>query len=923
MTKTKIFFHLFLLFIVIDSTYSTEDFLDQRVNSLSYFEDETSSIRNLFSTSGSEHSQRVKLYMSPNYQGLVKEIISGTPTRFIKRSNISFMVGDKVTFRLIDFSNSIAYKFKKGDKVIDMVVESSDWMVTVDHPRPLDNRSIMLFEHAECSGNFKILTIEHGLSIHSSKLKLVYKSITFAINSRVARAILYQKDDQDFTVIKENAAFEGNNDFITLMEHFNEHSLYVLEARTDKMQEFKINRQTRMLESLPPIHPGLYVIMAGKQIYARIKNNRSSYIISGEKPYLYVQLGEKAQVALRELDYVPQCGCVYTYCDEVGFDGFNEVCYTNDPEENYHFDLKMRYVVFPQDYSVTGLLLIKEKNDGYIRIDSGIVPYIEGTKIIGAVIVPEIRPDQAKFFPNYNFKNYNPVVTITEGVVLKGIGSLLLGSNVQLGIVNVNDSNEVFLYPQGSAIPQINFFSQRYVATFNVYEKLADTVSSGSCVRIYPSCSNFSLFKEICSNKSDSYDIYKPVDIRLIVFPRTQNVQKLILLDHLKFGFDKEYHITKTTCLEETISAAYRKITMMPIVPSGKIYVYNHPNYAGDKYVLSSDDYAILNTHKVPIISVAFGNGSKLRIVDATQKTITEYTSNQKEINVKAKEIYVQSGDGEIVNQSLNLWTFDDNYKHFRVLPRNKHLFENDEIDFITKIISFPIENTIEKIILINREWDQSKILENNGKSYTIDYKSKFRGIERAIVIPRDWDKVLLAKKDNFYKFMATMDNSNVLKLKMGSYSFVNSLKNPLKIFNFSKLVEKKFDPKRVFKYYPPGTINYDLYIETSGFYNFIIGDGPPSLYAPQCFFTFDDCLHTKNIRRFCSSDKAYVDKKYFTITTNSSYMALVVSDEIVELNMMRKYSQLKVDGNLINESKCLSVEKGSAIEVQFIKKKK
>lgn len=816
----------------------------------------------------------------------------------------------------MDLENKWVYRFSSGEEVRDIKLNSRDWIAFIGDPQNKEN-CIYLFQYPNYSGYFEEICLDANSFYKSKLLERRYTSFTMPSDKSINKIALLASEPQ-FQVFSYNSAFSGDLNYIYVFSFIDSETAYAFTAKSQKF--FLINSGD---SNGFPIPQGTYFLVSGDQVVAKLKGKNTSIVVSKDKPFMYVQTFENTIAYARSFNDVPKSPCVRVFYDPDGFKIYDDICYENlnGPIMIDQHHLPVQYIVFPNQYhTVSGVLITYDSKDSIVVKEEGKVQQLSGNQV-SFMVLPPTTSKQAWIFydPYFSKDSGHLVVNNSKYGTEHPIRSLIVGWETSLYLVNTIPPYDIKVYEPGSVKYDTEPISY-YQAFYNKNDMLK-YITDDDCIRLYNSCEGELIeVQEICTSDSTTYKNINLEHVKLIAFPSNPTFSNVMIYN--KDSFDGQLLFRETTCLKGSKSPD-QKITLMPKVPMHEVYLYDEYFYSGNKYVLGVNSIIEFD-ESYEKISMAFGQGAYIRLVNVKERSILKIDSNTPKFLTNGHYLSIQAGMSEVINNmSSCLWTFDgENYQDMRVLYGG-NFYNQNVVSYKTQSLLFPTEESqsIQLVVLIDRKNSIIQTYENKPGMITVDH-STFGGAERILVIPPDWDQVLLARNADFGEFKAKLGPSSLVNLKTGKhYSFFNSLKRDLRIFVWPLLNSLKNDPKDAILHYnhEDYQIERSFTVGLTGLYGFVLGDETPINVLYDCIITFDDCQNQKNIQRFCMRSKS-IDVNTFEIITAGEYLSVLLTTENTQFGISKKYEAISVDGIFYYESACIPIV-NSTVQVNFIPK--
>lgn len=874
------------------------------------------------------------IYLQEDYEGAVYDIISGEPRHF-RAEKISLIVGD-ATLRIIDFENHWVYRFAPNESVKEINLKSNNWYATLGKPRSM-NGCVMLFERPNYSGYFEELCLRDTEFVNGLMFERRYTSFTYPYDDSIKYVALLGKSEE-FQAFNFRSAFSGDLNYMYIFGDIPADHTYYYPARALIGVELANDGTTANINS------GRYLFVAGANTYTKVFGADTLIYVSRDRQFVYENVEENVVAQSRLINLVPDEYCILAFTDGDAFDSIPQICYVDYDSTKSDYD-GIGYIFLPNDGSILKVILFYDDATNIEFLDSGRTPIVEGKKIVQVWIQPvptfwdtgdtELKivasyDDTASYVylsGSFDFENdvgpYLLEPGTTYGDASTKYYSLTTGAQA-VYLVDNQDPRDVAYYAANGATwfdvsgDGISDFKSFYELQ-DVFDELIDT----DCVRLYESCdfTEFSNFQTICVDASENYGNADLSAVRYIAIPTIYNYASVLI--YKEDTFDGQFDLTKSTCLPRAIKDN-QYITIVPKVEPNHILVFSEQFYTGARFELDGDneDFHTFdeNTDKISII---FGKGAKAKGIDLSQKLVFDIDYNVPKYRTHKGHVTIQSGNLEITNNADKcLWTFDDNdYKDFRALCGG-HIYGEDAVSYAAKYFVLPVD-TVDIVILVDR---RNSIIQTYNREDSTNYlnpidHTTFGGVERVITLnnnaPDDvWDSVLLARYENFGEYKATIDDSSIIKLREGRhYSFVNSLKRPLRLFNWALINNLKYEPSDAIINFGTQFIEKGFTVGLSGPYGFVLGEEDPINPLYDCVITFDNCTNEANIRRFCMRSRGIEDEP-FGISTGPGVTEIKVL--ITSADFRKKYDSFSFAGSDYVESTCVDVEENSNYIAKF-----
>lgn len=925
-TKSKLLLTIILIFISLNISFcfeepkflqnSSEDMISQNLNSLRYLEP-------------SDENLVAKIYLKYDYQGEFYEVI-GSHIRHFRKSKISLLVGKETTLRIIDNENKWVYRFAPNEKVSEFNLKSKDWYATLEKPQS-DQNCVMVFENENYSGYFEEICLEGNHWVTGQLFDRKYTSFTFPHGTRIKYAGFLGKEG-DFQLFHFRSAFSCDLNYIYVFADIPDEEAYAFPAKT--LAFFGIT--TDSTGEPTQLEAGPYLFVNGEDSFAQITGSHTLVTLSRDRQFVYKVINQNTVARARSLQENLNNYCVATYEDEDGLINRNHGCYPGTT-----FNDHIGYIIFPRN-GILGAFLQYEDDSVIEMRDTGRTPQFFNNKIKLTILVP-VPSSVDRFGDLTVLENWNQSATVynnqyfvtpinsTPNLLLHGVNyndlikSMIVGNQNDLYLITDLKTNQVLYYPRGSFV-SLETGIRNILPLFDRQE-VFDKIITPSCVRLYNTCDikNFDEFQEICVSSPELFEKVNLLNVKYIAIPKSFNGYSSVLV-YQEDCLDGQFDLTKSFCITKPLNKNL-KITLLPVVEDNHLIVYSDYFYRGTSKILDSriEEIATLNENNDKI-SIIFGRGAKAKVINLTERKVLDLDYNVPKFKAQGMEIYVQSVKDEIINKVDScLWTFDNNdYKDFRRLCGG-HFYSESSVSYKANYMVFP-KDTIDIVILVDR---RNSIIQTYKREDLTNYlnpidHTSFGGVERMITLDNNWDKVLFARYEDFGEFKAIISDSVNMNLKHTQhYSFVNSLKRHLTLYNWALLDNLKYNPQdaiRVVK--KEQFILRDFTVGLTGLYGFVLGDENPISVLPDCVLIFDGCGNpTNTIRRFCMRSRG-IGTDLFNIYVGKGvgHINIILTTE--NLDIKRKYAVFKFNGQILHESKCVEVNEDTNYVGKFFPSK-
>lgn len=899
-------------------------------------------MRELISAPNTWYSQTAVIYSDPNYGGVPTTIMTGQPQPILSKY-VSFQVGPSSTLRIVDKKNLYVYRFAPGTAKDRFEIDSSDWYATVDQPVAGDNCA-MMFQYPRYHGYYQEFCVatDDGDYFYHEQLTCQFSSIVFGRYAATgaggasgaatcggasqAVALLLSSDRRSYLPLNRKRNFTGTYSQIYLFSSLDAQSAYLINTDINSVASVAQGYGNVAGQAWPSYDAGSYIFAAGANVYAKVSGQAVSFVVSGNRPFRYFKSAESLTMRVKDLYANPPAGNgLYTYDDSEGFSTAVENTYTGTTTTTYT-TTNFRMVRFGS--SIRGVYLYLN-NNSHIYLGGGAVPSLNGRSISNIAVVPSLDDNSVFFFSHTDFLGTRTDLG-TAGITTTDFSnsvnhfSLIVGRNVRrFGFYSTdNDANGQKVAVFGPGVYNTDMLgSGNWRISTDIYAYLSDFVNN-DCVRVYIA-EDLSEYSELCTNAPENYNAANLVNAQAVIFPKAKNFNTVLLYQSAEGanGNHLEMNLVGNTIFSSSVYNIFNRVTIVPNVPTGKIYLYSGLYYSGQRQVLSSGSYVYeLDTTTTSSISTLFQGGSDatlktFRLINATTRQVMTYTSNVKTISVQNMNVFMQAGEGTLVNgQTGAVWMFDkneetgDEFFNMRVLA-GREFFEGNMISSNVRYIYFPVDNSINRVYLF--QGNENKVLFTNNAS--INTVTEGTAWERSVSLPSDWNSLLLFEGPNMNKYLCTLGSSVVVKLEKKTYSYVTSLTSRYRIYNFELIARNNFDlaepefTRAIQTIEPEDAASVN--VQECGYYAFTREGQPPKSPVLDCIFVFEGCDYdpTKGFHKHCTKTHSY-NSFDITIDPATTQLGVVISQPIEGKHHFRSYTGITIDGEPIDKTRCVTV---------------
>lgn len=893
MLKRKVLIYIIILFMLSYSLCMIEQNFSGDCNDALRIVGSLDKARKLQELNFKAETLIAHIYPHSNFKGTPYSVLSGIPQK-LRTDTISIEVG-QATLTIVDMQNKWVYRFGPGEKISELKLNTKNWIAILGKFRYKKN-CVVFFQRPNYSGYFDTSCLENNRWIEGKFFDRRYSSFTLPENESVNNVAIIGKN-MEFQVFNFRSAFSGDLNYAYIFGNIPSTSAFIFTANTQLYEELIPERDAIIFRE------GKYFLVAGTSVYASLRGEATSAIISKERPFDYRHIDEITTGQARNIDLIPDNYSIFIYNDPDGFGEKIQVDY--QAEGSYAINSNAKYIVFPTN-GVHAVTLVNSKSREYHQKSEGRIPDSRNTEIIGIAIAPSVNDDKALLFSKPLFQG-KEILAVEESVYGNEdpIRSFVIGYNIKLYMVS-EDKSEIFTFDSGSVYT--NFTPLRGYKAFYNLDNLLAYITPNNCVKLFNSCDDFGESQTICENDSQNFKNFKEIQrVKLIAFPFDSSKIFSVLI-YKESTFDGQMVFTETTCLHHSPSAD-QKITIIPALQEKTVAYYDDSFYSGNRILLSPNEWTKVENpdNYSKQVSVAFGHKGYLKVIDIENKKINKIDYNIVKLNIHNKSLFLESGYGPVINYHNGaLWTFDDdNYHEMRILYGG-NFYAESAVSYNMQFMVFPDNNRIFRTILIDRRNSIIQIYDRQSGLVPIDH-STLGGVERLITLPEDFDGVILARYEDFGEYKSTMEISSVVKLGVGRhYSFVNSLKSDLKIYSWALLNNLKYRPEDAIVNYEAGSIEKSFTVGLKGLYGFVLGSANPINVLDDCIITYDDCENKTNIKRYCMRSRG-IGTDYFAIPTiNVKNINILITSNDRELGIQRKYAGIKIENMLIEETTCI-----------------
>lgn len=891
--KHFIFSFLTVFILLSSSCSSNEDvsYLNSCTDPLEVM-GSTKQLRKLDEDEAMPNTLIAHLYPYANFKGAPYAVLSGVAQK-LRIETISLKVG-QATLRIVDMDNKWVYRFAPGETVAELQLNTKNWVAILGKFRYKSN-CVVFFQRPNYSGYFETACLNDGW-VNGMMFDKRFTSLTLPENGAVKLVTIIGLMNE-FQVFNFQSAFSGDLNYAYIIGKIPAERAYVFTAYTHIYYEL-IPEEEQVL-----IQEGKYFIVSGSSCYASLRGHRTNIIVSKESPFEYRYINEETYGLARNLDVIPENDSIFLYSDPDGFGKGIPIAY----KASGHYPLvpNASYIVFPESGVQAVVVQNSEKKEFILRTESRI-PDSDDTAIVSFSIAPAVDEDKALLFTSPLFQGEK--FTAKEGEtygVNDSIESVVVGDSTDLYMLNNEDFNEVYSFENGSIYNNYHSLNG-YKAFYNLNNLLA-YITPTNCIKLFNSCTDFTQSQVICENEPENLLFLENIEkIKLIAFPKDHSKIFSVMI-YREDTFDGQMVITQTTCLRKSPSPD-QKITIIPNLEDQTVAYYEDSFYTGARHILIENEWIKVNDQSKHHVSVAFGRGGYLKVVDIGNVKVSKIDFNTVKLNIHMKSIYLEAGHAPVKNHHNGaLWTFDDdNYRDMRILYGG-NFYSEKSVSYNMQVMVFPENNNIFKAILVDRRNSIIQIYEQEKGLVPVDHTT-LGGVERIITIPVDFDEVILARYSDFGEFKAKLGKSAIVKLGNNRhYSFVSSLTHELRIFSWPLLNNLKYRPEDAIAHYNAASIEKSFTVGLSGLYGFVIGKTNPVNVLYDCIITFNDCDNQTGIKRYCMRSRG-IGTNYFAIPTiGVNKLNIILTTNNPEYNIKRRYAGIKIDDLYIEETTCIS----------------
>lgn len=888
-----------------------------------------SGTRNLLSFRDSwTHSAIV--YEEINFEGVATTVLTGFPIRLYARY-ISFEVGSTATLRIVDYQNNFVYRFEAGRSERYFEIDSNDWEATVDHPIP-DDSCVMLYQYERFHGYFKqYCIVDSNYNIcEYFEIYGKYSSITFG-EDNIELAVIIPNDRSTFLPLRDQRSFHttGTSSYLFLLNQINDHESYLI----DTDYQTSGNSLCTMIEDEytgDTFDDSKFLFVLGYYMYVKAQGETVSYSLSGKRPYLYFQPGEEITVYAHDwIDNGPSDNEVYVFANTEMFSKSTTYTYTGTPSDTYSA-VDFRSVMMGSD--LMGVVVgLSDSRKMFLR--GGPLPTLTGITVTSICLVPSTPDDDVYIWQDSCFLDYQNDLASFESNnwYIDDDFSMVVGRNmIRFGLKSDTLNMPVYRYPPGVYSDEnISPNGEDFYFYTDIYEEIKSFVDN-DCVRSYDSTDYFyDNYVELCIDSPEDFNDFDLSDTRFLLFPSSPNFQSVILFKENP-GCDPVYsleiNLNDNTSFSNRIDSLFDSFTMVPAVTKNTVYLYQSSYYRGELITMDSSNTYVpdIDTRTVRYLSAVMADGTTLRIIDTSERTVTTYTKSFKSHKVYNNNIYVQFGTSSLINEQVGtVWTFDDNtfnYPNMKILF-NKVFYDSPEFSSDASMLYFPNDNSVAKAILIN----------NLGYDTYTHAKSTIVSIttprDRALILPSNFNGVAFGDGPMFRSFEAVLGESTMVYLNhKRTFSFVTGFVDDLLVYDMNLIGERSWDPSQVgvngntsVRVFTKDTFVPIFNVLHSGFYSFTLRGNAPKSVLLDCVLIFKDCIYdfSTTVYRFCTSTSSYKKNDIHNLPVNTFNLGVVVSQPPEGSKKYRSYSGVHVGGQWVEKTRCIAV-KGPVLQVQF-----
>lgn len=893
-------------------------------------------IRNLLSAPNTWMSQSAVVYSGPDFGGVPSTILSGFPLS-INSKYVSFEVGAGTSMRIVDWENMYVYRFEAGRVERRFEIDSNDWEATVDRPVP-DDKCVMTFQYPRYHGYFKQYCVASAQNYYTEAIYCPYRSITFGTNLDLA--VFTTTNGRSYLPLTQKRNFKGDFNRIYLLSSVGATSSYLIS--TTSAGNYGYYDFAAGYGNSPggwtTIDADSYLMISGKTAYAKATGDAVSYVVSGNRPYRFFSAGEDLTIYVRNTVQSVSSNGIISYTDYEGFS--TTTSYTYTVSSSYSFSSSMRSVSFGS--SIQSVVLYM--SSGYeLVLGGGPIPSFYGASISNFCPVPAVDDDQVLFYddPCFQGTERNLGALSQSGFYFTGSLSIVVGRNVRrFGFAPNNDAANnaanldlSFRHIAPGAHSNFDLGAGHFFGYTDIYEYMS-TYIDNDCLEIYSDSYTFNsqTRQTLCVTSPQSFTSINLSQTRLVVFPTTKSYSSVLLFKQSidKYGetITTEMNLIGNTIFSDPISDVFDSITMIPNIPTGQVFLYTGTFYRGELYILTETSViSDFDTRTLQNVSGLFGSGAQLRFVDASSYEIITYTTTFYTFEIFERNIFIQAGYGDLINvQTGAIWMVDDltNYSGFTVLT-GRQFFDRSMVSSSSRYIMFPNDGSIQSVYMYDADGVRQDFDYQQGAAYFAlqigTDLDTFKGIDRMVSIPKDFNGVLLGTGPNFQRYLGTLGPSTVVKLCGETHYSIATpyVGNGLRIFDFERIGNNDWTPDQPKENwvatFDPDRLEDDFQAEC-GFYGFATGDYAPKSVLLHCVLVFPDCDYSQSMYKYCTKNYSY-SKFDIPYADNIKQLGIVISQPIEGSKEYRSYSGIHVGGQFIDKTKCISVS-GDRVEAYF-----
>lgn len=947
MVKAKSIILLFLFITTLSELSASSKATSPKIRSKTrHLKNHIDSInrRSLLSAPNSWIANTAVIYSEPNFGGTPSTIVSGQP-QYQYTKYVSFEVGASATLRIVDYENEYVYRFEAGRIEKRFEIDSSDWEATVDHPVPTENEEcVLIFQYANFHGYFQKLCVDqYDGEFNAHNIVGSYASITFPYSS-MSLAIFVASDGESFLPVTENTSFQGDYSTLLLFDSIQNDSAILVDLN-DNMAYYR----SAGYGHIPPnnynwdsFRPSRYILIAGYNTYAKAGGSVVSYVVSQQRPYRFFEIEETFNLYVKKIyDSSFNSNQARLYYDLEGFSLPTVVTYTGNSDTFSYMDFK--YVELGED--IQGIWV--NLSNGDIIIRGGPLPDLGSGHILEYALIPRIPDDQVYFWSDVGWQGNQYDLGLldqnNQSFDDNDISSIIVGRNVRrFGFYMSTEPNTNYdnwnarYYPPG-AYYSIYLNDGTYEGTTEIFDYLSDDVSENYCFDLWE---NYMMLTEFNYHSYcvDTPELLANVDLsqtKIIAIPVDRTYDSVLLFrepEHCEENVDQlpiELNIIATTIFTQAMNNIFTGLTIVPNVDDDQVFLYENSYFRGHRSILDNTNaFAYnINTNHVHYISGAFGYNTQIYVIDTTTPEVTRYEANFYSHNVYQKNIYVQywslDDEADLVNsQSGALWTFDDeDYSNMRVL-QGKQFYDVINFSQEATTMVFPQDGSISRVIILDGVENFIYEFDDLELTQEIDPIG-----QRAIVLPNNWNSIILGEGVSFQKYLATLGASTMVRLDSSrTYSVVLPLNVGVTLYDMTQIGGRFWSESQVGTVDDSSVIYLDTFdtlfedslkVASTGYYAIAIDGVAPKSILLDCILIFDSCNwdYSNGIHKYCTNDNSYAA---FTLPINAgSEIGVVVSQPIDGSKQYRSYSGVLVDGQFVEKTRCVTVS-SSTVEVAF-----